>query len=83
MAEERLTLIHFICECGQCEMVRIGPASYSVCYEGPIDRDWEHYLCPYQYDPRCIACRRHKHPTIQAFSGRSPAPASRERAVKS
>jgi len=83
MPEENLTFAEFICECGQCEMVRIEPASYSVCYEGPVERDWEHHPCPYRYDPRCIACRRRKRPAIQAFSGRSAGPDPPERAVKS
>jgi hypothetical protein len=83
MSEECLTFVDSICECGQREQVCIGATSYSVCYEGPVQRDWEEHTCPYQYDPRCIACRRRKRPAIHAFSGRSPAPASRERAVES
>jgi len=73
-AEERLTFIQYICECGQCESVRIEARSYRDCYDGPVQRDWEEHTCPYQYDPRCIACRRHKRLAIQAFSGRSQGP---------
>lgn len=83
MFEERLTLIEFICECGQRERVRIEPPGYAACYEGPVERDWEHHPCPYRFDPRCVACRRHKRPAIQAFSGRSLGPTSPERAVES
>jgi hypothetical protein len=83
VVEERLTFIQFICECGQYETVRIEAESYKDCYDGPVQRDWEEHACPYQYDPRCIACRRHKRPTIQAFSGRSRGPDAPERAVDS
>ena len=82
-AEERLTYIQFICECGQCETVRIEAASYRVCYDGPVQRDWEEHSCPYHYDPRCIACRRQKRPAIQAFSGRSRSRHPPERTVES
>jgi hypothetical protein len=82
-AEERLTFIQFICECGQCETVRIEAGSYRDCYDGPVQRDWEEHACPYHFDPRCIACRRHKRPAIQAFSGHSQGPDPPERAAES
>jgi hypothetical protein len=81
--EESLTLIEFLCECGQRESVRIEVTGHLVRYEGPVKRDWQHHPCPYRYDPRCIACLRHKRPAVQAFSGRSPGPTPPKRVVES
>ena len=83
MSDECLTVVEFICECGQREQVRIEGAGYSVCYDGHVKCDWKHFPCPYQYDPRCISSRRHRRRVIQAFSRRVPHTDVAERSVQS